>query len=1352
MRNKSTGGIIISLVFVLASALFQMVPLSAKAEIFPQRVSVASDGSQGNGESGGLATSADGRYTAFGSWSSNLVPGDTNGHMDDFVHDRVTGATERVSVASDGSEGNGDSSDIAISADGRYVSFVSLASNLVLGDTNGRYDIFIHDRVTGATERVSVASDGSEGNGDSISSAVSADGRYVSFRSWSSNLVPGDTDGYYDVFVRDRVNRTTERVSVASDGSQANNDSTWLSMSPDGRYTTFYSPASNLVSNDTNNTWDIFVHDRVTGITERVSVASDGSQANSGSFYPYISPDSRYVTFKSYASNLISDDTNEQGDIFVHDRVTGTTERVSVASDGSQGNNDCYYPSISASGRYVSFTSYASNLVPDDTNGGGDIFVYDREIREVKRASISINGDQGNSFSSSSLISSDSQFVTFYSMAPNLIPNDTNGVLDVFVTKNPFLNTVPTANPGPNQTVYIGTTAILDGSGSTDPSGDYPLIYSWSFTSVPNGSSAIINNPDSMNPTFLADISGDYIVSLMVTDSKGETSEPAQVKISATNIPPVAETFPALASVASSGSQGDSNSGMGDSPLSSSNDGRYIAFVSNASNLVPGDTNGMSDIFVHDRQTSRTSRVSVSSYGVQGNGNSIWPTISADGRYVAFSSDASTLVTGGINRKFNIFVHDRVTRTTERVSVASDGTQGNSDSYRPAISADGRYVVFQSASSTFVPGDTNGTWDIFVHDRVAGTTERVSIASDGSQSDNISNVPTISADSRYVAFQSEASTLTPGDTNGRGDVFVHDRETHKTSMVSISSDGTQGNNYSYAPTISADGRYVAFSSSASNLVSGDTNEWMSDIFVHDRQTGETSRVSVSSSGVQENGESRQPTISADGRYIAFQSVASNLVPADTNGMQDVFVHDRQNRQMTIISVSSNGIQGNGHSGFPFISANGRYIAFSSSASNLVSDDANGMMDVFVTQNSLFNQLPIANAGSNQTVHAGTIATLDGSQSTDPDRDYPLSYSWSFTSKPSDSNVVINNPDSVNPTFLADKSGNYAVSLVVTDSKGLTSLPVEVQISTTNTAPVADAGIDQLVTSNNSQVTLDGGNSYDVDGDTINYHWSIVSKPSGSNVELSNSAAEKPTFNADICSDYVFSLTVSDNWSTSIADQVTVGFDNIQPVANAGVNQAVVEGDTVNLNGNGSTDANGDNLTYRWNLASVPQGSQATLSSTDNVQTSFTADQAGPYVINLIVNDGFIDSEPSTVNVTAITVQNAATQELMTTVTTINNIPLDSFNNPNNVNALTNKINAALGNISSGNYADALNQIQNDILGKTDGCAVSGAPDNNDWITTESKNPTPEEIQQACQKQSPVYTLLMQAIGYLESLI
>jgi Tol biopolymer transport system component len=398
-------------------------------------------------------------------------------------------------------------------------------------------------------------------------------------------------------------------------------------------------------------------------------------------------------------------------------------------------------------------------------------------------------------------------------------------------------------------------------------------------------------------------------------------------------------------SVDSSGAQGN---GESNSPAISAN-GRFVAFHSAAINLVDGDTNEFIDVFVHDRQTGKTTRVSVDSSGAQGNGNSALPAISADGRFVAFHSIASNLVPADTNADLDAFVHDRQTGITTRVSVDSSGAQGNATSGGPSISADGRFVAFQSFASNLVAGDTNLNGDVFIHDRQTGITTRVSVDSSGAQGNGSSGGGhiSISADGRFVAFRSFASNLVAGDTNGFLDVFVHDRQTGMTTRVSVDSSGAQGNEESEMPSISADGRFVAFHSLGSNLVAGDTNGFF-DVFLHDQETGVTSRVSVNSSGLQGDTDGgNNPSISADGRFVAFESSATNLVAGDTNDTTDVFVHERATGGTVRVSVNSSGADGNDGSIRPAISAGGGLVAFESFASNLVPGDTNRSPDVFV---------------------------------------------------------------------------------------------------------------------------------------------------------------------------------------------------------------------------------------------------------------------------------------------------------------------------------------------------------------------------------------------------------------------
>jgi tricorn protease-like protein len=358
------------------------------------------------------------------------------------------------------------------------------------------------------------------------------------------------------------------------------------------------------------------------------------------------------------------------------------------------------------------------------------------------------------------------------------------------------------------------------------------------------------------------------------------------------------------------------------------------------------DTNADSDIFVRDHKTNKTRRVSVRSNGVEANGASQMPDISDSGRFVTFSSDASNLVPGDTNATSDIFVHDRKTGKTTRVSTLSNGDEANGPSSLPNISGNGRFVSFDSLATNLVPGDGNGVSDVFVKDRKTGKTRRVSLRSNGTQGNGVSVYSDISPNGRYVTFTSLASNLVPGDANGQPDVFRHDRNTKNTKLMSIGSAG-QANNQSLLSTVSNNG-LVAFASFANNLVGGDTNATL-DVFVRNTSANNTRRVSVSTAGVQGNGPSPvtwRPQISGSGRYVAFESNATNLVGNDTNATSDIFVRDRDQTKTRRVSVRFDGAQANGPSVRPDITDNGRFIVFSSSATNLVVGDSNATADIF----------------------------------------------------------------------------------------------------------------------------------------------------------------------------------------------------------------------------------------------------------------------------------------------------------------------------------------------------------------------------------------------------------------------
>lgn len=376
-----------------------------------------------------------------------------------------------------------------------------------------------------------------------------------------------------------------------------------------------------------------------------------------------------------------------------------------------------------------------------------------------------------------------------------------------------------------------------------------------------------------------------------------------------------------------------------------SRDNRYVVFESGSSDLVPGDSHGMNNVFVKDRLTGATTQVSTSSTGVQGNGACFGPTISADGRFVAFTAHANNLVEDDTNGYSDVFVKDRLTGITKRVSISSTGAEGNGVCINATISPNGRYVGFDANSSNLVAGAGN-TMSTFVHDRETGLTTCVSRSSAGVLANYSSWTPIFSFDGRYVAFSSDATNLVPDDTNRKRDIFIRDQQTGTTTRVSVSTTGNQSDGRCELSSLSDDGSVVGFASQASNLVSGDTNG-AADGFVRNTRTGITTRISISSSGAEANGESWGSLVSGDGRFVVFPSDSSNLDPNDPDIKTDVYRHDLFTGSTILVSVSTAGAKGNAASYPSCISTDGSVVVFYSDANNLVADDTNGEPDVFL---------------------------------------------------------------------------------------------------------------------------------------------------------------------------------------------------------------------------------------------------------------------------------------------------------------------------------------------------------------------------------------------------------------------
>jgi len=399
-------------------------------------------------------------------------------------------------------------------------------------------------------------------------------------------------------------------------------------------------------------------------------------------------------------------------------------------------------------------------------------------------------------------------------------------------------------------------------------------------------------------------------------------------------------------------------------------DGRFVAFDYFDNNVTTHDTNGVFDIFIFDRDHKSTSRISMNTNGIQSNGHSYHPFISADGNFVTFISRATNLVDNDTNNKEDIFVYDRLKKTIERVSINNDGTEGNDTSFSPSISSDGRFVAFCSLANNLIPNDTNNKADTFVYDRHTNSIERVSIHSDGNESNGHTYKSRISSNGQFVAMGSFARNLVNHDTNKRWDVFVYDRYNKIMERVSINNNGDEtyahirddfyggyfDYEHAYSIAISGDGRFVAFDYLDSNLVDGDSNG-VADIFVYDRQEHSIERISENHSGNSGFNESVYPSLSTDGRFIAFSSYQGKLVKNDTNVRSDIFVYDRLTTNIQRVSVDRYGVEAHRNSFAPAISGDGTAVSFSSWANNLVPHDTNIYgWDVFVHESQHHNDV------------------------------------------------------------------------------------------------------------------------------------------------------------------------------------------------------------------------------------------------------------------------------------------------------------------------------------------------------------------------------------------------------------
>ncbi|HKI05882.1 MAG TPA: hypothetical protein VKK31_28130 [Thermoanaerobaculia bacterium] len=990
------------------------------------------------GTSAKPALSADGRYVAFLSDAANLVPGqeDDNEAPDAFLHDRLLGTTTLVShaagsptrAASPGGDSLGYDS-LGISADGRYVAFSGQAKDLApgAGDNGNLSDVFLWDRVTGATTLVSHAagSPGTAANGFSSGVHISADGNFLVFSSRAGNLVAGQVEPTpnvqtADVFLWSRASDTITLVSRqnGTTATAANQGSLATAISADGGVVVFTTLATNLLSTviDVNSDAEVYAYQRSTDTLSLVSRAAGAPQSAAGATFGFVavSADGRYVAFSSNSDDIVPGHVDEdifKPDAILYDRTTGEMRLASHRSASPFLGGGIFDPStgiaMSADGRYVAFSSAATDLVPGqvDTNQTLDVFVYDRvtgltALASHSRDSVTRAGAAVDSStpSGSPAFSADGRFLAFQSVALDLVPGQTDfpGTADVFLydqtSRSVTLMSRPRASDSaagnsqshtPVLSADGGVAAFLSGAtnlgeGQTDPYGFLDLfLYHRTSGEITSPSRNDPSLPPPLTPTvpsFLGGFSADgrfaifqssridAVDHLFLRDAVTDTT----TRLSTSLSPPDTET--------------------GQSSLLSA-DGRFAAV------LAVGQSGPAVGLYLYDRTAGTFTLVNhAPGSASQLDGSPSRFALSADGRYVAYQCSACVLVPGhsippGVSRFEEIFLYDRLSGLNTLVSSAANtilpAFPADGESHRPAISAEGRYVVFWSFATNLVPGqvDVTATQDLFVFDRDTGATSLVTytpgsrVTAAGLRSAASSLIPAdLSADGRFIAFHSNLPNLVPGqvDAKANADVFLHDQSAGTTVLVShaASSPVTAGNGPSQSfwsedsVSMSADGRFLVYESLATDLVAGaeDTNG-DPDVFLYDRLTGTSSLVSHAGGAPLRAGDgaSQIPRISADGSHIAFLSAAADLSPGQAvlAGWYNLYVQENQAGSAGATTFVGRAFRisrpfdpfpsdpsDDPLSFAPQISANGRRIAFNSEAA-LVQGDYNGIWDVYL---------------------------------------------------------------------------------------------------------------------------------------------------------------------------------------------------------------------------------------------------------------------------------------------------------------------------------------------------------------------------------------------------------------------
>jgi Tol biopolymer transport system component len=935
---------VVAAISLTASSLAILDCAAAAASEPPTLVSTSPSshpGASGNRESSAPTVSDDGRYVVFLSAATDLTAALPGEGPNVYLRDRELGVTTLVSANPDGHAADLCCSAPALSAGGRAVVFLSRARNLVAAGGNGWDQVFVRDLDLDVTQLISANTNGAPGAGPCLEARITPNGRFVVFTSAAPDLVPQDGNRSLDVFAHDRVEGTTRLVSVNLDGNASGTGaSLHPAVTPDGRFVAFSSTAANLVPNDANTWTDVFVHDLENRVTALVSVDPNGSAAGSDGEC-LISDDGRWVVFATLSNGIVADDFDRRPDLFRRDLLNRTTTLITTSSLFNTPGNQVGVFAMSSDGHQVVLQGADDVFSPAQPGSQAQLHSWNAESGTTTLITVAFGtSSPASGFSQSPSLSADGRYLTFLSNATNLTADPQPPIHQVY-----------------QHDLQERTTRLV----STRPDGVASQQDCSAAGSNRSGRYILFASPD--DP--LAPDDANQALDVFLRDLTTPTCE----LISQRNPANPASSTP------------DGHSLLAHSALSA--DSRFVAFTTTADHLVPGDTNGFTDVFVRDLLTGQYIWASRNTNGTAANGHSGPAVLSADGRFVAFLSRATDLTSNVTDHAAQLYLHDLQRDTTVLVTTTLTGTGIDASAEQPSISADGRFVVYQSRAANLVPIDNNHAMDVFVYDRLAQTNRLVSMNWEGTNSGlNASHSPLLAPDGRSLVFLSRANDLVSGlAVMGPGPaVFLHDLVKQTTVRISdgfiallplsahrphtITPDGRfiafslgpqlavydaltatriAGPRPGENPFISANGRWVAFErTEPGSTPPGRRQLWVWDTLLNIEHMTTLNHTRTAPA----NGRSHSPVLSANGRFLTFVSWASDLVPDDTNETADVFVRDLLLGHTWRATRSTPGDGANAASGALQLGADLRTVLFQSTASNLTPHDRNQSTDLF----------------------------------------------------------------------------------------------------------------------------------------------------------------------------------------------------------------------------------------------------------------------------------------------------------------------------------------------------------------------------------------------------------------------